>query len=190
MYVRSNSPKYVCRKCHNKIPIVDLESIFQEEMKGFFAKPERIAEHLQSATKNLSEKETLLAAHEREIQKVRDDMTRTHRLYLDAGITVQGFREFYMPAEQRLNQLVAELPKLQAEVDVLRVNNLSADEVLSEAKALYDRWPKLPTEAKRKIAESIIEKIVIGDREIDITFSYLPSSEEMTKTQQQLRGLG
>ena len=31
---------------------------------------------------------------------------------------------------------------------------------------------------------------VIGDGEIDIKFSCLPSSEEMTKTQQQLRGLG
>jgi hypothetical protein len=30
--------------------------------------------------------------------------------------------------------------------------------------------------------------LAIGDREIDITFSCLPSSEEMTKTQQQSRG--
>ena len=190
MYVRSNCPKYVCRKCHNKIPIVDLEAIFQEEMKGFFARPERIAQHLQSATKNLSEKQTLLSAHEREIQKVREDMTRTHRLYLDGAVTAQGFKEFYMPAEQRLNQLNAELPKLQAEVDLLKVNDLSADEVLSEAQSLYDRWPKLPTDDKRKIAESIMEKIVSGDGEIDINFSCLPSSEELTKSQQQLRGPG
>ena len=190
MYVRSNSPKYVCRNCHNKIPIADLEAIWQEEMKEFFANPQRIAQHLQSATKNLSDKETLLAAHEREIQKVRDDMTRTHRLYLDGEITAQGFGQFYKPAEARLNQLVAELPKLQAEVDFLKVNNLSADEVLSEATTLYSRWPKLPSEDKRKIAESIIDKIVIGEREIDINFSHLPSSEQMTKSQQQLRGPG
>ena len=44
-----------------------------------------------------------------------------------------------------------------------------------EARTLYDRWPDLPTDDKRKIAESIIEKIVIGDGEIDITLSYLPS---------------
>ena len=95
-----------------------------------------------------------------------------------------------MPAETQLNQLVAELPKLQAELDLLKVNNLSADEVLAEAQTLYSRWPELPTEDKRKIAESIVEKIVIGEGEIDITLSYLPSSEEMTKAQQQLRGPG
>ncbi len=104
--------------------------------------------------------------------------------------TSQGFSQFYKPAEEQLNQLVAELPKLQAEVDLLKVNNLSADEVLAEAQTLYDKWPKLPTDDRRKIAESIIEKIVIGDKEIDITFLYLPSSEELTKAQQQLRGPG
>ena len=70
------------------------------------------------------------------------------------------------------------------------MNNFSADEVLSEAKTLYDRWPLLATDAKRKIAENIIEKLVIGDGEIDITFSCLPSYEELTKTQQQLREPG
>ena len=187
MYVRAKSPKYVCRKCHNKIPIVDLEAIFHQELKAFFGQPERIAEHIKSAGKNLSEKETLLAAHEREIQKVRDQMTRTHQLYLDGGITVQGFGQFYKPAEERLNQLTAELPKLQAEVDFLRVNKLSADDILQEANTLYDRWPTLPTDDKRKIAESLFEKITIGENEIDITFSYLPTSEEACKNQQRLR---
>jgi site-specific DNA recombinase len=102
----------------------------------------------------------------------------------------QGFGQFYKPAEQKLNQLVAELPRLQAEVDFRKINNLSADEVLCEARTLYDRWPSLPQDRKRQIAESIIEKFVIGDGEIDIKFSCLPSSEEMTKTQQQLRGPG
>jgi site-specific DNA recombinase len=85
-----------------------------------------------------------------------------------------------------LNQLVAELPKLEAEVDFLKVNKLSADDVLHEASTLYERWPKLPTEDKRKIVEALIEKIVIGNGEIDITFSHLPASEELCKNQQRL----
>ncbi|MDB6124318.1 MAG: Site-specific recombinase [Pedosphaera sp.] len=186
MYVRAKSPKYVCRKCCNKVPMRDLEEIFVHEMKAFFAQPEKIAKHLKEANKNLSEKETLLGSHEREIEKVRDEMTRTHRLYLDGGITPQGFSQFYKPAEERLNQLTSELPKLQAEVDFLKVNKLSADDIMHEANTLYDRWTSLPLEDKRKIAESLVEKIVIGENEIDITFSYLPSCEEVCKSQQQL----
>jgi site-specific DNA recombinase len=188
MYVRSNSPKYVCRKCKNKIPIVDLENIFREELKAFFGNTHAVANLLSNANQNLAAKAELLAAHEREIQKVRDEMTRTHRLYLDGSITSQGFGEFYKPAEERLNALNAELPKLQAQVDMLKVNTLSAEEVVSEAQTLHGRWPKLDNDNKRKIVESIVQKMVIGDGDIDIIFSCLPSSEEMTKTQQQLGG--
>jgi hypothetical protein len=51
---------------------------------------------------------------------------------------------------------------------------------------LFSPWPKLASENKRKIAEAIIEKIVIGDGEIDLTFSCLPTSEELCKSQQQM----
>jgi hypothetical protein len=63
---------------------------------------------------------------------------------------------------------------------------MSADDVLHEANTLYDRWPKLPVSDKRKIVEALIEKITIGDGEIDIMFSHLPSSEELCKSQLKL----
>ncbi|MBI3417610.1 MAG: recombinase family protein [Verrucomicrobia bacterium] len=187
MYVAANSPKYFCRKCSQRIPIADLENIVRQELKVFFGQPERIAQSLKNAGQNLTEKSAMLDAHQREIQKVRDEMKRTHQLYLQEQITPQGFGDFYKPAEARLNQLLAELPKLEAEVDFLKVNKLSADDVLHEANSLYERWPGLPSEGKRKVVEALIEKLVIGNGEIDITFSYLPSSEELCKNQQ---GLG
>jgi len=184
MYVRTGSPKYVCRKCCNKIPITDLENIVHQELQVFFTQPERVNQHLDGANRNLTEKQALLDVHQQELQKVRDEMKQTHRLYLDGHITPQGFGDFYKPAEARLNQLMAELPKLQAEVDFLKVNKLSADDILHEAGTLYDRWPSLPAEDKRKIVECLVEKIVIGDGEIDITLSHLPSSEDACKNQQ------
>jgi site-specific DNA recombinase len=185
MYVAANSPKYFCRKCRNKIPITDLENIVRNELKVFFGEPKRIAGHLKEADRNLAEKSALLDAHRREIQKVREEMHQTHQLYLRKQISGDGFHDLYAPAEERIKQLNAELPKLEAEVDLLKVNKLSADDVLHEASTLHDRWPKLPFEDKRKI----VEKIVIGNGEIDITFSHLPSSEELCKNQQRL-GLG
>ena len=186
MYVKSGSPKYVCQKCLNKIPIVDLEAIVHEELRAFFAAPERVAAHLQKAQQSLTEKENLLQTHRNEAQKVRDEMTHTHRLYVEGQITSQGFGQFYKPAEERLNQLLAELPKLEAEVAYLKVNNLSVEEVTSEAKMLYNQWPDLLPENKRSIVESIIEKITVGNGEIDISLYYLPSSEELVKSQQVL----
>jgi site-specific DNA recombinase len=186
MYVRSDCPKYLCRKCNNKIPIVDLEGIFHDELQVFFTDPQKIVSHLSQATESMKEKEKLLATHEQKIQKLRDEMAKTHRLFLDGHVTPQGFGQFYKPAEEQLNQLVKELPKLQAELDYLKVNHLSADALVKEADALYGRWPSLPADEKRKIAESLCEKITIGRGEIDITLSYLPSSEEACKTQHML----
>jgi len=190
MYVRSGTPKYFCRKCNNKIPIVDLEGVVYDELKAFFANPEQIAEHLRATKTRLSEKETALQSHQREIQKVRDEMTRTHKLYVDGEITAQGFGTFYRPAEDRLNQLNSALPKLQAEVDLLRVNNVSGDEVLAEAQMIYPRWPKMTIEEKRPIVQALIEKVIVGKGEVELSFSYAPTSEELCKSQQQLRGSG
>jgi len=186
MYVKHGTPKYVCRKCLNKIPIVDLEAIVYEELKAFFSAPEQVAANLHKAHQNLAEKEALLQTHQHEIQKVRDEMNRTHRLYLEGQITSQGFGQFYKPAEERLNQLLAELPKLEAEVAHLKVTDLSVEEVTTEAEKLYTKWPSMPLENKRSILESIVEKITIGKDEIDLTLSYIPSSEELVTNQQSL----
>ena len=187
MYVPSNTPKYVCGKCRNKIPIVDLEAIFYDELQAFFTNSEAIARHLLAAQQNITEKESLLASLRADIGKVREEMKQTHQLYLAGKISVDGFGDLYKPLEERLKQLLTGLPKLEAEVDYLKIHSVSADEVLSEARTLYARWPQLPVEDKRKIAESILEKVTIGPGdEIELTLSYLPSSTEMANTQQSL----
>jgi site-specific DNA recombinase len=187
MYVPSNQPKYVCLKCRTKIPVADLEGIFYDELKAYFTNPEAVAGHLLNAQKNLVEKERLLQVQKSEIAKVREQMKQTHEIYLARQISVEGFGDIYKPLEERLTALQIELPKLEAEIDLLKVNNLSADEVLSEANQLYARWPKLPTEDKRKVVEGILEKATIGPGDaIELTLSYLPTSEEMVHSQQRL----
>ncbi len=183
MYARHDSPKYLCRKCNNKIPIQQLEEIFHDQLKAFFTDPGRLASSLKHAQGALAAKEGLLAAHEENVRKIREEMQRTHRLYVEGHITPQGFGDFYKPAEERLNQLLREAPKLQAEIDLLRVNRISAEDVAKEADSLYSRWPLLPLDDRRKVAEAVCEKIVIGKDDIDITLSCAPSSEKLCKNQ-------
>jgi site-specific DNA recombinase len=186
MYARTDSPKYLCRKCNNKIPIADLESVFHEEVRAFFANPKKLSAHLVQATQTLKDRQTLIATNQQAIQKIRDEMKQTHRLYVEGHVTAQGFGEFYKPAEQRLNQLLTELPKLQADVDLMQVNRISTEDIAAEANSLYMKWPSLPLDDRRKIAEAVCEKIVIGNGEIDITLSHLPTSEELCKNQTRL----
>jgi hypothetical protein len=62
-----------------------------------------------------------LTALQRQIQKVRDEMKHAYQLSLDKIITPQGFGDLYNPAERRLNQLLTELPKLEADYARLKM---------------------------------------------------------------------
>jgi site-specific DNA recombinase len=92
-----------------------------------------------------------------------------------------GFGKFYKPLEDRTKQLEADLPRLQAEIDVGRVHEISAEGIVSEAQNLHRLWPTLESEEKRRIVEAITEKIVVGKDEIDITLCYLVPCEDMAK---------
>jgi hypothetical protein len=53
MYARTDSPKYLCRKCNNKIPIADLGAIFHEEMKAFFTDSKKLSVNLRQAEQTM-----------------------------------------------------------------------------------------------------------------------------------------
>ena len=81
----------------------------------------------------------------------------------------------HKPLEERMVQLDAQLPELQASVDFLKIQYLSSDTVLQGAKDLYTHWPELDFEHKRTIVEVITERITVGKEDIEIKMSYLPS---------------
>jgi site-specific DNA recombinase len=188
MYVPTNTPKYVCQGCRTKIPIVDLEAIFREQMAAYFLSPKQVADQLAKADENIAAKDNALNILLAEREKVGKEVERIYRLYQEDRITSEAFGKFFQPLDERQKQFDDEIPRLQAEVDVLKVNHLSGDHILTESKTLYERWPKLNREEKKRIIESVTEKIVIGkEDQIDITLCYLPSSEELTKEQRLLR---
>jgi site-specific DNA recombinase len=180
MYVPTNTPKYVCMSCRNKIPIVDLEAVFIEELKNFVVTPGEVNAHLEKANTNIAEKERLLATIQGEHDKVAADVEGIYRLYKDGKIDGDGFGRFYRPLQERQAQLDNELPRLQAEVDLLKINQISSEQVITEVTDLHRRWPSLEREEKHRIIESITEKI-IGYGEIDINLYHVVSSEELTK---------
>ena len=189
MYVPSNTPKYVCYHCRNKIPIEDLEGVFQEQLKSFFFSPKEIAGYLNQADQTIKDKEELLHTLETEQRKITQEMEKVYRLYIADGLSVEGFAKQNRPLETRLKQLEDEIPRLQAEIDFLKIQYLSSDEILSEARDLYTRWPSLTFEEKRKIVENITEKIVVGKDDVTIDLCYLPSSSQfMADRQRNLRG--
>jgi site-specific DNA recombinase len=181
MYVPSNSPKYVCRACRNKIPIVDLEAIFADELKDFAYASDRVAAYLRNTDREVADKEQLLARQRAELEKVRGEIKRLYDLYQGGKLDADGFGRFYKPLDERGKQLEADVPRLEAQVDVAKVNGLSAEEVTSSAQDLSVRWPTMPLDDKRHILEMIVERMTVGKGEIEITFCGPRPSEDMAK---------
>lgn len=72
---------------------------------------------------------------------------------------IDGFGRIYKPLEERKRQLDDEIPRLQAELDVMRIQLLSQDDVLTQARDLYSRWREFTVEERRRIVEAVVDAL-------------------------------
>ena len=174
MYVPSGSKKYTCIKCRNKIPSEDLEAIYQEQLKDFLLSEDDLATYFHQADDTIKEKEQQLVVLKKEKTDLGREMDKLYALYMDEQISKEGFGRKHKPLEERFNQLENQLPKLQGEIDFLKIKNLSSEEILTETRDLHSRWSILSQEEQHQIVETITESITIHDDEVAVNLHYLP----------------
>ena len=175
MNVWSNSPKYVCAACRNKIPADDLEAVYREQLRGFLLSPDQLAAHYEAANETIAEREKLIASMEAELRRIGTEDERLYQLYLADGLTPGDFKRRQRPLSERRAQLEEELPRVQAQLDVIRIGMASHGETLEEARDLWSRWEELSREEKRSIIETITDRIVVHKEEVEIHLLYIPS---------------
>ena len=122
----------------------------------------------------MNEKEELLETLTGEAKKLKEEMERIIKLYLDRTMTQEAVGTHYRPLEERLEQINNQIPQLQGEVDFLKIQKLSQDVVVTEAKGLQGHWNALTFEDKRRIVETITNKITVSTEEISINLSAIP----------------
>ncbi|WP_394692368.1 recombinase family protein [Hyphobacterium sp.] len=186
MYVLNETPKFVCRKCRNKIPQDDIEAIFRDQLRNFFASDVELKNHMGETQKELSDKKEQVEVLKREKVGLVQDREQLLRGYLDKTLKPARFRELDTRAGERLEQIDTSIGGLEGQIAALEVADASSDEIISEARDLYGRWDKLTFDQKRRIIESITDEIIVGDRDIQIHLHYVPDSldsgESMQKT--------
>lgn len=174
MYVWVNSPKYVCTKCKNKIPINDLEAVYHERLRHFLLSPSEIEAHRQTAKSEIEDTDKLIASSKEELRKLEAEDERLYQLYLAGSLTKEDFGRRHRPLSERRKQLEDELPRLQARIDVLSISTASQDEALYEARDLWSRWENLSSDDKRQTVETITDRIIIGIDDVEIRLLHLP----------------
>lgn len=176
MYVRTGTAKYVCEGCRTKIPSSDLEAIYREQLHHILVSPDEIEAHNQAAIDAMREKQRLIETTEAELRRIDFDEQGLLDLYAAKALSTEDFARRHSPLSVRRIQLEDELPRLQAELDVLRITAASREEILEEARDLTTRWPDLPDQEKRQIVEAITEKIIIGREDVEIMLLHLPEA--------------
>lgn len=174
MYVPSNSPKYVCSRCRNKIPAGDLEAIFKEELRAFVFSPDEISGHVQAGNEQVNSFEALIASMEVEQKKLTGEADKLIELYQSNLLGKKDFATRHEKQRGRLEQIAEELPALQAKRDVLKIALASQEEVLSGSKDLVDRWDSLPHPERRQVVETILDRVIVGTGEVEFNFLYNP----------------
>lgn len=185
MIVRSNSPKYTCLKCKNKILPDALEEVFQSQIKDFVLSPEEMSKNLERHDADIREKLALLDTLIAERSKVEKHKEKVSRAYYSDEISMQTYGTEMRDIEKRLGEMNSQIPELQGEVDYLKIRYLANDEVIREAQDLYSKWNDLVFEEKRRIIENITDRITVGSDDIDISLAYTPSAASELTTQRQ-----
>ena len=173
-HVQSNL--YHCKGCKNKIAVADIDEIYQDQLKAFLLSDGDINNYLDQSAGMIKEKEELLKGVKKEMETLRRRMEELVTMRVNREMSPENFATFYKPLEMRLSQLDDQTPELQSEIDFLKIQSLSSDAVMRQARDLYEQWPTLGFPEKRNIVETITSTIVVGTDDIDISLAFLPPS--------------
>ena len=176
MYVYHTSLVYTCKNCKTRIPVSDLDEIYHDQLKVFLLTDTDLQTYEQKTNTAISEKEVLLRSLTDEVAKLKASMERLVKMRVNDEFTKDAFIAHYKPEEERLGQLRNQLPEIEAEIDFMRMQYLSSDMVLREARNLYERWPTMPMPEKRRVVESITNSITVGKEDLSFDLAYVPSS--------------
>jgi site-specific DNA recombinase len=177
MSVPSGMKKYVCNKngCKRRIEIDTLEVIFQSELDTFANAPETLQSNKQEAEKLLADTGNLITSCEGQLQRVNGQIDTLLDLYQSGALDETGFRGRYESLRDRNAELAIELPKLREKNAKLLRTLAAGAEVQAETKDISIRYITMSFAEKRRLIESVVERVTIGNDEVEFTYLFDPT---------------
>jgi len=176
MYVYNNNKDYKCTTCKRKITVQDLDEIYHSQLKSFLLVDDDVNLIAEKSDKLMKEKQILLLTMKEEYSKLKKRLEVQWNLRVDGELSKEDFQMFYQPTQEQLRQMEEQIPELEAEIDFLKIQYLSSDTTMTEAKDLYNNWLQLSFEEKRSVVETITERIEVQKDTINVSLSYLPEA--------------
>lgn len=152
--------------------------MFRSELTDFLVSPEEVDAHLAAAAEMIREKQRLIDLAEAELKKLLVQENELFELYHDGLVPKSDFGRRLKPLSERRVQIEEELPRLEAQRDVLKIGLVSNEEILEDTKDLANRWPELPWERRRQIVEAITDRLVISKEGVEVALLQVPFGDD------------
>lgn len=175
MNVRSRLTHYKCvsKECNNKIRREDLEEAFKSRLLEFLDNEKELKTYFKQSFKNIEKYKTQVEVLKKKLEEVKVELKSIIKLHSLNKITTEAFDEYHKEPYEQSKQLENEIIKLEVIILSNTAMNNSTSYMIKESKGIYTKWDKYEREKKREIIETILEKIVIGEEEIDFKLKRL-----------------
>lgn len=176
LYRQTGWDKYRCYRCGTKIAEDDLEAIFLEQLSGFLLSEQRVDAMLAETVEEGLRRQALaegLGKDRRELARKADALVE---LYQEGAIDVEEFKRRHAPSLARLREIEAELSRIEREALTLEADANAKRRALADGVRLRDEWPRMTFEQKRRILESLVERITISGEQVEFDLNYIPGT--------------
>lgn len=167
-------PRYSCRVCKIKINEDVLIEQFKEGLKCMVVKPEQLESIHKADESTLQAKDNQLKALKAELRTVDKKIDNLLDLLNDGLLDRTIFSERIKELQERKQQLEAEIPRLEGEIDFLKTSELGKDYLLAKATTLYALWDTIDRDSQIKIARELTNSITVKKDELIFEYFYLP----------------
>ncbi len=180
-------PRYICRSCKTKINEDVLLDQFKDGLKCMVVTPEQLQGLHHAGEQQIQEKQSQLKTLKAELKNIEKKIDNLLDLFNDGTLDKRIFSEKIKEHQEHKQQLEAEIPRLEGEIDFIKTSEIGRDFILTKAMTLYALWETLDQESKAKIAKELLSGITLNKKEIIFEYFYLPELMEACKHDQILR---
>lgn len=173
-YDGMKTPRYRCRTCKSKI---NEDVVMQELRKGL----EQIVIHPKQLETTARSDEAAIKDKEKQVQALRASLAGIERkignafdLMSDEIISKADFAGRYNSLKQQKQEIEDEMPRLEGEIDYMKMQQIGKRQLLDSATRLSTIWDTISPPDKGKLIREIVSEIVVGEDSLHFELFYLP----------------
>ena len=187
-YPTMKMPRYICRKCREKINEDVLFDKFKEGLQCMIVRPEQLQGGDDADKLKVQEKEAQAKQLVSELKGIGKKIDSLIELWNDKTIDKATFSEKFETLRERKEQLQNEVPRIEGEIAFIKTAELGRDQLLTQATSLAALWDSLDYDSRVKVTKELLSGVTYQKDQLTFEYYYLPQFMEVGKADHTVRG--